>query len=100
MRNRSQRPVAAVIVEVLVLCLAVLLPGESVKAGVQEQPDSFQEASVKVRLQTSKTTFQVGEEIPLELEFRGKAGPDFYFSRIRSLCLTDQCRKMAEARAR
>src|SRR5580765_6064949 len=43
-------------------------------------PEPAVTASVMVRFPAGKTTYQIGEEIPLELEFRGKAGPDFYFS--------------------
>src|SRR5689334_19003156 len=37
-------------------------------------------ASVTVRLTANKTAFRIGEEIPLQLEFRGTAGDDYYFS--------------------
>ncbi len=42
--------------------------------------DGVVDASLVVRFAMRKTTYQIGEEIPLELEFRGKAGKDFYFS--------------------
>jgi hypothetical protein len=37
-------------------------------------------ASIDVRLPAGKGTYHVGEEIPLELEFRGTADKDYYFS--------------------
>ncbi len=87
MRNRSSHSVAAFIVKFLILCLGVLLLGEPFSAGLRQQAqvapstaDTFHEASVKVRLPAGKTAYQVGEEIPLELEFRGRASQDFYLS--------------------
>src|SRR5262249_47814627 len=44
----------------------------------QQQPDLT--ASVVVRLEAGKDTYRIGEEIPLELEFRGKSSSDYYFS--------------------
>lgn len=37
-------------------------------------------ATLSVRLAAGKSTYFLGETIPLELEFRGRAAPDFYFS--------------------
>jgi hypothetical protein len=37
-------------------------------------------ASFVVRLSAGKSTYYLGEEIPLELEFRGTADKDYYFS--------------------
>lgn len=38
------------------------------------------DATITVRLAAGKTTYHVGEEIPLELEFLGHAGAGYYFS--------------------
>ena len=38
------------------------------------------DAALTVRLSAGKTTYALGELIPLELEFRGRADPDWYFS--------------------
>jgi len=38
------------------------------------------DAALTVRLPARKSTFAMGEIIPLELEFCGRAGPDYYFS--------------------
>ena len=34
------------------------------------------DATLTVRLSAGKSTYAMGELIPLELEFRGRAGPD------------------------
>src|ERR1700682_4724839 len=62
-------------------CLAIL-----VAATRAQTPPAAQSsiapvtASMVVRLAAGKTTYHVGEEIPLELEFRGKGDKDYYFS--------------------
>ena len=38
------------------------------------------EATLTLRLNAGRSTYRIGELIPLELEFRGHAGPDHYFS--------------------
>ena len=38
------------------------------------------DATLTVRLATGRSTYAVGERIPLELAFRGRAGADYYFS--------------------
>jgi hypothetical protein len=46
-----------------------------------EQPqDAPFEASLTVRLSAGKSTYAMGELIPLDLEFTGKASEDFYWS--------------------
>jgi hypothetical protein len=45
-----------------------------------QQPSQTDTTSVVLRFAAAASTYRVGEEIPLELEFRGKAGPEYYLS--------------------
>jgi hypothetical protein len=62
---------------IAVLCFGLILPLSGSTVSPRQAPQS---ASLVVRLLGGKTTFRVGEEIPLELEFRGRGDGDFYFS--------------------
>ena len=50
--------------------------------GANDAPDSptSVDATLTVRLVADKSTYAVGELIPVELEFRGHAGPDYHFT--------------------
>jgi len=62
---------------ITVLCLGLVL--ETI-VNVQAQQQSDLTAFVVVRLESGKDTYRIGEEIPLELEFRGTSSSDYYFS--------------------
>jgi len=62
---------------VLLLSLALPLTAAPILFG---QSPSAPTARVVVRFQDGKTSFRLGEDIRLELEFRGRADLDFYFS--------------------
>ena len=59
-----------VLVGIIVIAAAAATP--------QDSPAPI-DATVTVRLAAGKTTYAIGELIPLELEFRGRAEPDYYF---------------------
>jgi hypothetical protein len=61
--------------------IAVLVGSLVVAAAPSPQQDAPArvDAKLTVRLSAGKTTYAVGEVIPLELEFRGRAEPDYYF---------------------
>ena len=58
----------------------ILLAALGSIAPAAQTPADSAHATVTVRLPTGKATYRIGEEIPLELEFRGTAGNDYYFS--------------------
>jgi hypothetical protein len=60
--------------------VALVLAAGTVGATPQAPPDV--DATLTVRLAAGKSTYAVGELIPLELEFRGQAGPDWFFSTV------------------
>src|SRR5512137_1770722 len=49
-------------------------------ARAETGPPEAVEATLTVRLAADKSTYALGELIPLELEFRGRAGPDWNFN--------------------
>jgi hypothetical protein len=61
---------------ILVLALAASAASQSPPAASSDRLA----ASFVVHLAAGKATYYVGEEIPLELEFRGRADKDYYFS--------------------
>jgi hypothetical protein len=60
----------------LVLATVLVVTSFSISSFAQSPVN----ASVTVRIVGEKTAFRIGEEIPLELEFRGKGDPTYYFS--------------------
>jgi hypothetical protein len=60
-----------------IACTAVVLRAQT--PPIPNSPERLS-ASVVVRLPAGKATFHVGEEIPLELEFRGIGDKDYFFS--------------------
>lgn len=110
------------------LAIALVALGGTASAGTELAPSPPVDAALTVGL-TGKSTYAMGEIIPLELEFRGRAGPDYFFSgnrsssasnavvnalldgrafsltkeeteRRRERCLTRACRDNVDARAR
>jgi hypothetical protein len=62
------------------LLLAVATAVLDGPARAETGPAAAVNAALTVRLEAGKTTYAVGELVPLELEFRGQADPDHYFS--------------------
>ncbi len=62
------------------LAIALLVLGGTASAGTEPAPPPAVDATLTVRLTAGKSTYAMGEIIPLELEFRGRAGPDYFFS--------------------
>jgi hypothetical protein len=62
------------------LAIALVVLGGIASAGTEPDPRPAVDAALTVRLTAGKSTYAMGEIIPLELEFRGRAGPDYYFS--------------------
>ena len=62
------------------LAIALVVLGGTASAGTEPAPPPSVDATLTVRLTAGKSTYAMGELIPLELEFRGRAGPDYYFS--------------------
>ena len=58
--------------------VALVLAAGTLGATPQAPPDVS--ATLTVRLAADKSTYALGELIPLELEFRGRAGPDWNFN--------------------
>jgi hypothetical protein len=65
------------------LCAHLEVVVTAAASAAQSPPVAPVEASLTVRLATAASTFAAGGLIPLELEFRGTAGPDYYFSTVR-----------------
>ena len=62
------------------LAIALVALGGTASVGTEPAPLPAVDAALTVRLTAGKSTYAVGELIPLELEFRGRAGPDYFFS--------------------
>ena len=61
------------------LAIALVVLGGTPSAGTEPAPPPAVDATLAVRLTAGKSTYAMGELIPLELEFRGRAGPDYFF---------------------
>ena len=59
--------------------LVALVAGAGALGATPQAPPDV-DATLTVRLPAGKSTYAVGELIPLELEFRGRAEPDYFFS--------------------
>lgn len=64
----------------LAIAIALVVLGGTASAGTEPAPPPTVDAALTVRFTAGKSTYAVGELIPLELEFRGRAGPDHFFS--------------------
>lgn len=62
----------------VLLAIVLAAPGGHAAAG--PDPPEAVDATLTVRLPAGRSTFAMGEIVPLDLEFRGRAGPDWYFS--------------------
>jgi hypothetical protein len=62
------------------LAVALVVLGGTASPGTEPATPPSLGAALTVRLTAGRSTYAMGEIIPLELEFRGRAGPDYFFS--------------------
>jgi len=62
------------------VCAFGVVLATTVAAGARQAPSEPVDATLTVRLAAGRSAYAVGELIPLELEFRGQADADYYFS--------------------
>lgn len=63
----------------MIRSLLALVAGAGTLGATPQAPPEV-DATLTVRLTAGKSTYALGELIPLELEFRGRAGSDYFFS--------------------